>query len=70
MLLINFKSDLLYALADLFNVCSEELYFPDCGRVLFVAIVLVMLRRGECLWNETTTLQAYFLMLLKSFREF
>ena len=35
-LLSNCKSDLSYALADLFSICSEEYYFPDCGRVLFV----------------------------------
>ena len=58
----NYKPELSYILAKLFNMCLKESCFPDCWKVLY----LRMLVKGLVL--KTTALLVLFLWLVKSWK--
>ena len=59
----NCELELLYILAELFNMCLTESCFPDCWKV---SLYLRML--GKDLQIKTTTLLVFFLWLVKSLK--
>ena len=61
----NYEPELFYILAELFNKCLKESYFPDCWKVSWV--VPVFKNVGErSTAKKTTTLLVFFLWLVKS----
>ena len=62
----NYEPELSYILAELFNKCLKECYFPDFWKVSSVSLYLRMLGKGLLL--KTTTLLVFLLWLVKSLR--
>ena len=62
----NYEPEPSYILAELFNKCLKECYFPDCWKVSSVSLYLRMLGKGLLL--KTTTLLVFLLWLVKSLR--
>ena len=62
----NCEPELLYILAETFNMCLKETCFPDCWKVSSVVPVLRMFEKGLLL--KTTTLLVFFLWSVKSLR--
>ena len=62
----NYEPEPSYILAELFNKCLKECYFPDCWKVSSVSLYLRMLEKGLLL--KTTTLLVFLLWLVKSLR--
>ena len=59
MLLNNCESELSYMLAELFNKCLKESYFPDCWKI--PSMVPVFKNVGKGLQLKTTALLVFFL---------
>ena len=57
------EPELLYILAELFNMCLKESCFPDCWKVLLV--VPVFKNVGERSAAKSTILLVFFLWLVK-----
>ena len=66
MVLKNCEPELSYALAELFNKCLKESYFPDCWKVS--SVVPVFKNVGKGLLLKTTALLVFFLWLVKSLK--
>ena len=65
-ILKNCEPEISYILAELFNKCVKESYFPDCWKISLVVPVYKML--GKRLQLKTTTLLVFFLWLVKSLK--
>ena len=66
MVLMKCEPELPYTLAELFNMCLKEFYFPDCCKVSSVVPALRMLEK--VLQLKTTALLVFFLWLVKSLK--
>ena len=62
----NREPELLYILAELFNLCLKESCLPDCLKVSLV--VPVFKNVGERSTGKTTALLLFFLWLVKSLK--
>ena len=62
----NCEPELSYVLAELFNKCLKESYFPDCWKVS--SVVPIFKNVGKCLQLKTTALLVFFLWLIKSLK--
>ena len=60
----NCKPELIFILAELFNICLKESYFPDCWKVSSVAPVFIK-NIGKSSKVKTTTMLVFFLWLVK-----
>ena len=67
-ILKNCEPELLYVLAELFNICLKESCFPHCWKVSLV--ILVFKNVGKGLLLKTTALLVFFLWLIKSLKHF
>ena len=67
-ILKNCEPELLYVLAELFNICLKESCFPHCWKVSLV--ILVFKNVGKGLLLKTTALLVFFLWLKKSLKHF
>ena len=64
----NCEPALSYILAEHFNMCLKESCFPDCWK--FSWVVSVFKNVGERSTAKTTTLLVFFLLLVKSLKNF
>ena len=62
----NFKLELLYILAELFNMSLKESCFPDCLKVS--SVVPVFRKLGKSLQLKPTALLVFCLWLVKSLK--
>ena len=62
----NCEPELSYILAEFFNKCRKESFFPDCWKVS--SVVPVFQNAGERSTAKTTTLLVFFLWLVKSLK--
>ena len=67
-ILKNCEPELLYVLAELFNICLKESCIPHCWKVSLV--ILVFKNVGKGLLLKTTALLVFFLWLIKSLKHF
>ena len=67
-ILKNCEPELLYVLAELFNICLKESCFPHCWKVSLV--ILVFKNVGKGLLLKTNALLVFFLWLIKSLKHF
>ena len=59
----NHQLELLYILAELFNMCLRESCFPDCWKVSSIASVFKNVEES----STPTTMLAFILWLVQSF---
>ena len=64
----NCGPEISHILAELFNMCLKESCFPDCWKVS--SVVPVFKNVGERSTAKTTALLFFFLLLVKSLKNF